>query len=427
MTAMLFTVLLLALILFRIPVAFAVLGTGVLGLLYLGSGPATVGVLATAGPSSVMSYTLSAAPLFILMAHLILLSGLTDNLFDAARTVIGRIRGGTAIASVAAGTAFAAVSGSSTASAATLAQTSTTRMIEEGYEPRTAGGLIAVVGTLAAMIPPSVILVFYAITAEVSVGDTIVAAFVPGLLIAATLIVTLYLMMLARPGSAPRGTATSFVRKLRGIVPALPILLLFGAVVGSIYSGLATPTEAAALGCLVALVLAAVRRRVSVAGLRSVLLETVKTSAMIFTIIIGAEVFGHFLTETGVTETLVEQISAFPVPAVVVMLMIGLVYVVLGFFMDQIAIIALTVPVVLPIVEQLGYDPIWFGIFVVLLAEIGLVTPPMGLNVFVVARSARRPVGEVFAGALPFAGALGVVALVLLAFPVLALWPISGG
>lgn len=424
MIALTFTLLMLALILLRVPVSFAVLSVGIVGLLSLGSMQETIGVLSTAAPTSVMSYTLSAAPLFIFMAHLILLSGLADSIFDAARTCVGRVRGGTAVASVAAGTAFAAVSGSSTASAATLASTSTTQMIREGYDPRTASGLVAVVGTLAAMIPPSVILVFYAITAEVSVGDTIVAAVIPGLCIAAILVVTLYIVLAFNPGAAPSGEASSMKEKARAIVPALPIIILFGAVVGSIYAGIATPTEAAAVGALAAFLLAVMRGKATISGLRHVLVETVHTSAMIFAIIVGAHVFGHFLTDTKVTPAMVEWIGGLGLPAVVVMLCIGLVYVVLGFFMDQIAIIALTVPVMLPVVLELGYDPIWFGIFVVLLAEVGLVTPPMGLNVFVVARAAERPAEEVFRGAMPFAGAMLCMALVLLLWPGLALIPL---
>jgi len=422
MIALLFTALLLMLILIRVPVSFAVLVTGILGLLYLGTGQQTLGVLETAAPSSVMSYTLSAAPLFIFMAQLILMSGLVDALFSAARTVVGRVRGGTAVASVAAGTAFAAVSGSSTASAATLASTSSDQLVRDGYSPRTATGLIAVVGTLAAMIPPSVILVFYAITAEVSVGDTIVAAVTPGLLVALALVVVLYVLMTLRPDAVPRGEASTVAAKAKAILPALPILVLFGAVVGAIYTGIATPTEAAAVGCLAAFVLAALRRKVTRTALTKAVVDTVKTSAMIFAIIVGAEVFGHFLTETGVAASLVTAISGLAVPAAAIMLMIGVVYIVLGFFMDQIAIIALTVPVVLPIVTELGYDPIWFGIFVVLLAEVGMVSPPMGLNVFVVSRVTGRVPGEVFRGALPFAGAILAVGVALVFIPELVLW-----
>lgn len=422
MTALAVVILLLVLILIRVPVSFAILGAGLVGLFFIGGGNVVDGVMQTVPATSVMSYSLSAVPLFILMAHLLMLSGLLDSLFEAARALVGRIRGGTAVASIGAGTAFASVSGSSTAAAATLAQTSTLKMIDEGYSPKTASGLVAVVGTLAAMIPPSIILVFYAITAEVSVGDQLVAGALPGVLIACALVVMLYVTMLRDPESVPRGEAASWSEKGRALLTAAPLVFVFAAVVGSIYLGLATATEAAALGSVAALILVIARRRFSLVAVGHTLVETVKSSAMIFAIIIGAHVFGHFLTETQVTPKLVAWVGELPVPAFVIMLFIAAIYVVLGFFMDQIAIIALTVPVVLPLVEALGYDPIWFGVFMVLLAEVGLVTPPMGLNVFVVARSAGRRVEEVFRGAFPYVIAMLLMALLFLVFPQIVLW-----
>ncbi|WP_024792930.1 TRAP transporter large permease [Tomitella biformata] len=414
--------LLLLLILIRVPVSFAIIGAGIVGLFLIGGLPIVDGVMQTAPATSIMSYSLSAVPLFILMAQLLMLSGLLDSLFGAARAMVGRVRGGTAVASVAAGTAFAAVSGSSTASAATLAQTTTVKMIDEGYSPKTASGMVAVVGTLAAMIPPSIILVFYAITAEVSVGDQLIAGFLPGIIIAAALIVTLYVTMARNPQSVPVGMRASWQEKGHAVMTASPLILVFVAVVGSIYIGVATPTEAAALGCLSALLLVVAKRRFTLVAVGRVLVETVKTTAMIFAIIVGAHIFGHFLTETRVTVSIVSWVGSLAVPAFVVMLAIALIYVVLGFFMDQIAIIALTVPVVLPLVLDLGYDPIWFGIFVVLLAEVGMVTPPMGLNVFVVAKAAGQRVEEVFRGAAPYVVTMLLVALTFLIFPEIVLW-----
>lgn len=422
MLALAIVALLLVLILIRVPVSFAILGAGLVGLFVLAGTDVVDGVMQTVPATSVMSYSLSAVPLFILMAHLLMLSGLLDDLFGAARALVGRIRGGTAVASIGAGTAFASVSGSSTAAAATLAQTSTLKMVDEGYSPRTASGMVAVVGTLAAMIPPSIILVFYAITAEVSVGDQLVAGALPGVIIACALVLMLYVTMLRDPDSVPRGAPATWADKARALLTAAPLVFVFAAVVGSIYLGLATPTEAAALGCAASLILVIARRRFTLTGVGRTLVETTKSTAMIFAIIIGAHVFGHFLTETRVTPKLVAWIGDLAVPAFVIMLFISAVYVVLGFFMDQIAIIALTVPVVLPLVETLGYDPIWFGVYMVLLAEIGLVTPPMGLNVFVVARAAGRRVEEVFRGAFPYVIAMLLVALMFLLFPALILW-----
>lgn len=422
MTIALMLVLLFALILMGIPVAFAILATGVTGLLTIGGVDLLTGVGEYAPAASVMSYSLSAAPLFILMANLILKSGLVDNLFTAARVLVGRARGGTGVASVGAGAVFAAVSGSSTASAATLGQTSTVKMIEEGYAPKTASGLVAVVGTLAAMIPPSIILVFYAVTADVGVGDVLIAGIVPGLIIAAVLIVTMYLSSMRDPSAIPKGVPTSMRAKLTAGFNALPVLALFAVVIGLVFFGIATPTESAALGCLAAFLLLWVRRRATVVNLVEAFVESVKTSAMILAIIMGAEVFGHFLVETRAAPDLVEAVGNLPASPFVIMCIIAMFYLILGFFLDQIAILALTVPVVLPLVEQFGYDPVWFGIFIVLLAEVGLVTPPMGLNAFVVARSAKRPVGEVFLGSVPYVIAMLFVALVFLIWPEIVLW-----
>ncbi|WP_182346330.1 TRAP transporter large permease [Tomitella gaofuii] len=422
MTALLIVLLLLVLILVRVPVSFAILGAGVIGLAFIGGPHVVDGVMQTAPATSVMSFSLSAVPLFILMAHLIMLSGLLDSLFGATRAVVGRIRGGTAVASIAAGTAFASVSGSSTAAAATMAQTSTVKMVDEGYSPRMASGLVAVVGTLAAMIPPSVILVFYAITAETSVGDQLIAGFLPGILIACTLVAVMYFTMLRNPQHVPAGEKASWADKGRALLTASPLVIVFLAVVGSIYVGLATATEAAALGCVASFILVVAKGRFSLPGLGHTLVETTKTTAMIFAIIIGAHVFGHFLTETKVTPTIVEWVGGLAVPNVVIMLFIALIYVVLGFFMDQIAIIALTVPVVLPLAVELGYDPVWFGVFIVLLAEVGLVTPPLGLNVFVVAKSAGQRIEEVFRGAAPYVVGMLAVALLFLLVPAIVMW-----
>ncbi|MGK8360147.1 TRAP transporter large permease [Corynebacterium amycolatum] len=417
MLSLVIVVLLIALIMLRVPVSVAILGTAILGLIAIGGPETAIQVIETSPFAAVRSNSLSAVPLFILMAQLMLMSGLLDSLFDTARALVGRIRGGTAIASVGAGTAFAAVSGSSTAAAATLAQTSSKRMIDEGYARETATGLVAVVGTLAAMIPPSIILVFYAITAEAPVGDVLVAGFFPGLLVATSLIAVMYLGLLRNRDAAPRGKAYTVKEKMHYLLHASPLILIFAAVVGSIFLGIATPTEAATLGVLAALVLVIARRRWNTDKFTQCLMDTVKTTGMIFAIIMSAHVLGHFLTETRVTPRLVNAIGESAWPPLLIMVLIGAVYVVLGFFMDQIAIIALTVPVTLPIIEALGYDAVWFGIFIVLLAETGMVTPPMGLNVFVVAKAVRVNPMVVFRGAFPHVLAMLTIAGITLLWP----------
>ena len=354
------------------------------------------------------------------MAHFVLASGALTSLFESARVLVGRVRGGTGIAAVLAGAGFASVSGSSTASAATLAHTSTGEMIRQGYSPRLATGAVASAGTLAAMIPPSILLIFYAITAETSVGQTLLAGLVPGLLMAATLCAVVYILALR--GQAPAADGSTMREKARALAGLLPVGVLFVLVVGAVFFGITTATEAAAVGALGALGLMVVYRKATWKNIRESLVGTVTSSAMIMVIIVGAHVFGHFLAESRVTPAVVEAVGEWQVPSVLIMLGVVFVYLILGFFMDQMAIIALTVPVTLPLVEALGYDPIWFGIVVILVAEVGLVTPPLGLNAFVTARASRIPLETVFLGAVPFIIGMLVVVALIFSFPQLALF-----
>lgn len=420
MIVIVISALLLALILVRVPIAFAILGAAGVGLVWIGGLGNLVGILEVIPMSAVGSNSLAAIPLFIFMAHLVLKSGVLASLFTSASTIIGRVRGGTGIAAVLAGAGFAAVSGSSTAAAATLAHTSTDTMLKQGYSRRLASGTVASAGTLAAMIPPSILLVFYAITAETSVGKTLLAGVIPGLLMGLALALTVWVMGLR--GHAPATEATHWTAKLRALSGLLPVLFLFVIVVGTVFLGIATATEAAALGCLGGFLLMVWTKTANRTNLRSALVGTVSSSAMILAIVFAAHVFGIFLTETRVTPTVVDFVQGLPIAPMLVVIIFAFVYLVLGFFMDQMAIIALTVPVTLPAVEALGFDPIWFGVIVILLAEVGLITPPLGLNAFVVARAANIRVETVFLGSVPFIIAMLIVTALVFAFPELVLF-----
>lgn len=422
MLAVLVVALLLVLLLIRVPVGFAIGAAGGLGLLLYGGLPALTGFLETTPYTTASAYSLSPIPLFILMAQFVLHSGMASRLFDSARTWVGRTPAGLGVATTLSGAVFAAISGSSTAAAATLASTTVPEMTHRGYDPRLANGLVAVVGTLAAMIPPSIILVFYAVIAEESVGQVLIAGFLPGALVVVALVLTTWLIIWRRPELAPRGERHALLTKVRTLTAIGPVVVLFVLVTVSIYLGVASPTEAAALGAAGALVLGLVGGGLDRAGIRAAVLETLCSTAMILLIILSAHVFGYVLTLSQVTGTVVDALAAIPAPATVVFLGIAVVYLVLGAFMDQMAILALTVPIVLPVVEELGYDPVWFGVMVVLLAEIGLVSPPLGLNVFIVARSTGLRTEEVFRGVLPFVGALLVLVLVFTFVPDLVLW-----
>jgi C4-dicarboxylate transporter DctM subunit len=416
----LITLLLLVLILLRVPVAFAIFVSGLLGLIAVDGVSGAFAVFEVIPVSASGKFSLSAIPLFILMAHFVLASGALNSLFVSARVLVGRVRGGTGIAAVLAGAGFASVSGSSTAAAATLAHTSTGEMVRQGYSKELATGSVASAGTLAAMIPPSILLIFYAITAETSVGQTLLAGLVPGLLMAIVLCLVVYVQALR--GQAPAAKASSMGEKLRAVVGLLPVGILFLLVVGAVFFGITTATEAAAVGALGALGIMIANRKASWQALRESFVGTVTSSVMIMAIIVAAHVFGHFLAETRVTPAVVDAVGAWDVPPALIMVGLVLVYLVLGFFMDQMAIIALTVPVTLPLVEALGYDPIWFGIVVILVAEIGLVTPPLGLNAFVTARASRIPLETVFLGAVPFIVGMLLVVVLVFVFPQLALF-----
>jgi C4-dicarboxylate transporter, DctM subunit len=422
MLAITVVVLLLALLLIRIPVGFAIGIAAGAGLLILGGVPALVGYFETSPYTTATTYSLSPIPLFILMAQFVLHSGIASSLFDSARTWVGRTPAGLGVATTLSGAVFAAISGSSTAAAATLASTAVPEMTDRGYDRRLANGLVAVTGTLAAMVPPSIILVFYAVVAEESVGQVLIAGFVPGAVVVVALLATTWLLLWRRPELAPRGERYPLGEKLRSLSAIGPVVILFVLVTGSIYFGVASPTEAAALGAVGALVVGMAWGELDLAGIRAALRETLGATAMILLIILSAHLFGYVLALSRVTGGLVDAISAIPAPPVVIFLAIAVVYLVLGAFMDQLAILALTVPIVLPVVEELGYDPIWFGVMVVLLAEIGLVTPPLGLNVFIVARSTGARAEDVFRGVWPFVVALLLVVLVFTFVPDLVLW-----
>ncbi|MBC3191799.1 TRAP transporter large permease [Pseudonocardia sp. C8] len=414
--------LMFVLMLLRIPVGFAIGISAAVGLWVHGGTPVLLGVFETAPASAVTEHALVAIPLFLLMAQFILRSGVADQMFDAARVWVGRTPAGLGVATTGAGALFAAISGSSTASAATLASTSIPQMRAQGYETRLASGLVAVVGTLAAMIPPSVALILYAILAEQSVGEMLVAGVVPGILVAFAIVVATWAMVWRNPDRAPRGSGYPMREKLASLGGLLPILLLFVLVTGTIFFGVATPTEASALGALGALLIGLYGRKLPGPALRTSVLEAVSTSVMLLMIIVGAYLFSYFLTATQVTLDLVAWVEALAAPPLAIFAVIALGYLVLGFFMDQAAILALTVPIVLPVVEALGFDPVWFGVVLVVLAEIGLVTPPLGLNVFVVARTTGLAVEDVFRGSVPYVVAMLLVVVLFTLVPGIVLW-----
>lgn len=420
-TSVLF-VALLVLLAVGLPVAFATGVAGMIGLYMLGGERAVWGILSTTPLSSASQYEFLSIPMFILMAEIIIISRIGDELFDTMAIWIGRMRGGLAIATALAGAGFGAISGSSTAGAATLASTSLPAMIKNGYEPKLANGVVAISGTLAMLIPPSMAAILYGLVAGQSIGALLIAGIVPGLLVTLTIAATVMFLVWRDPSRAPLGQAYSWREKILSLRVTGAMILLMMLVTGVIYLGVATPTEAACLGAFGAVAIAAARRRLTMRAFGKALVRAARTSAMIGLIIIGAHVFSYALTLTQTTQQLVTWVGSLDFHPLVIMAIILAIYVILGLFLDQIAILILTVPILLPVVLSLGFDPIWFGIIVIVTAEIGMVTPPMGMNVFVVAKYTGRPTHEVFAGVFPHVVAHILLIALLVLFPGIVLW-----
>ena len=383
---------------------------------------AGAGITGTVPHSKSINYVLSVLPMFILIGFIAYHAGLTHALFNAARAWFGWVPGGLAVASVFATAGFAAVSGASTATAAVFSRVAIPHMLEHGFDKKLAAGVVAAGGTLASLIPPSAILVIYAIIVEESVGTLILAGFLPGVvsaIIYAALIVgqCMWKPELGRAIKSP--PMAERVRTLPGTLPIVAVVLI---IFSAMYTGWATPTEAGALGAFVVLVIA-LSRGMKWAPLQDALVETAKLTVMIFALIWGILIFVRFLGFAGLPQAFAEWLISLPLPPVVVMIMILLGYAVLGMFMDAIGMLLLTLPVVYPAVIALGYDPIWFGIIVVKMCEVCLITPPVGLNCYVV--SAVRPdipLSDVFRGIGPFFVADAATIGLFLAFPGIVTW-----
>jgi len=395
---------------------------GVLGVVYIIGWDAGAGIGGTVPHSKSVNYALSVLPMFILIGFIAYHAGLTHALFRAATAWVGWVPGGLAVASVFATAGFAAVSGASTATAAVFSRVAIPHMLDAGYDRRLAAGVVAAGGTLASLIPPSAILVIYAIIVEESVGTLIMAGFVPGIvsaLVYAALIIGQCKLKpeLGRPIPSP-----PMKEKLASLPGTLPIIAVVAIIFYSMYSGTATPTEAGALGAFVVLIMAIVRG-MSWKNLRAALEETARLTVMIFALIWGILIFVRFLGYAGLPQAFAEWIVTLPFPPLVIMIGILLGYAVLGMFMDAIGMLLLTLPVVYPAVIALGYDPIWFGIIVVKMCEVCLITPPVGLNCYVVhAVRPDIPLGDVFKGIAPFFVADVVTIGLFLAFPNIILW-----
>lgn len=422
MTIIIPVILLFVLLLFGLPVGFTMAIVGALGM-YLNFGFDTMlGVLQTAPLSAANSYELITVPMFLLMAEFVILSGLADNLFEAATRWIGRVRGGLAMSTAVAGAGFGAIAGSSTASAATLSATTIPAMIKQGYEPKFSCGVVAISGTLAMLIPPSIALVLYGLIADVNIGQLLVGGVIPGILVTLTIIFTTWLLVHLVPDIAPVGRKYTMAEKLATLKTVGPLLVLFFAVTGVIYTGIATPTEASAIGAFGAFCLAILKRNFTFKQFCMSVVRAAQTSCMVLMIILGAQIFGYFFALTHVTQDLIIWVNELGLSRWVIIAIVLVLLLILGCFMDQIAILFLTVPVLVPLVVQYGFDPLWFGVIMIITAELGMVTPPVGMNAFVIARYTGRPLTEIFHGVVPHIIAHLIIIAILVAFPSIILW-----
>ena len=416
------TVGLLLLVFFGVRVYAAAAMAGLIGMVALIGWDAGAGIVGTIPHSKSINYVLSVLPMFILIGFIAYHAGLTHALFDAARAWFGWVPGGLAVASVFATAGFAAVSGASTATAAVFSRVAIPHMLDHGYDRRLAAGVVAAGGTLASLIPPSAILVIYAIIVEESVGTLILAGFIPGVVSAIIYAMLIVGQCMWKPDLGRAIASPPMGEKIRTLPGTVPIFAVVAIIFSAMYAGWATPTEAGALGAFVVLVIA-LFRGMHLRDLQNALMETAKLTVMIFALIWGVLIFVRFLGFAGLPEAFATWIVNLPLPPIVIMIMILLGYAVLGMFMDAIGMLLLTLPVVYPAVIALGYDPIWFGIIVVKMCEVCLITPPVGLNCYVVAAVRPDiPLGDVFRGIFPFFLADAATVGLFLAFPDIVLW-----
>ncbi|KMK65920.1 TRAP transporter large permease [Puniceibacterium sp. IMCC21224] len=428
MTIFFGTLFLIGLLLVGIPVGYALGIAGSLALLYIAPMATVLGLMTEVVHHTFANFAILTIPAFVLMSEFLSAGGIADDMMIACNRLLRRVRGGLAVACVLAGAVLAASSGSSTASVATISRAAFPTMKRLGYNPGLAVGTIAISGTLAIMIPPSIALVVYGILTEESIGKLFIAGIGPGIVTALGYVATILFILWRRPDYAP-DMLTALVDESGEVIEqkgrVWPIGLLVALVLGALYSGLATPTEVGAIGAVGAFVLALALGRLKPADMVRAIGNTLRTTTMIVTIIFGALMFGYFMTFTQTTNRLLGFIAEAELSPYTVLVAILLVYLLLGMLMDQFAILVLTVPISYSIITGLGFDPIWFGVLIVKTAEIGLVTPPVGLNVFIASAATGQPTKVGFRGVAPFV----VTELILLAlfvmFPQISLFLVN--
>ncbi|CAB1061703.1 TRAP dicarboxylate transporter, DctM subunit, unknown substrate 3 [Olavius sp. associated proteobacterium Delta 1] len=406
----------------RMPVAYVMTMIGFLGFSFMISFKGGLNLLSRNIYEVFSSYGLTTIPLFILMGQLAFNSGISARLYDTGYKFFGSTRGGLAMATVSACTAFGAVCGSSPATAATMATVGLPEMKRYNYADELATGSVASGGGLGMIMPPSVVLIVYGILTEESIGKLFVAGIIPALLVTLLFILAIYVRCRLAPDQGPPGEKFPLKEKLQSLTGLIDTIAVFSLVIGGLFFGFFTPTEAAAVGAFGVLAVSLIRRQLTWQGFVKSLYETLRTSCMVMLLIAGAVVFGKFLAVTRIPFNLASGIGGFDLPPFAVLAMIILVYFLGGCFMDALAFVMLTIPIFFPVVTNLGYDPIWFGIIIVMVTEMGVITPPVGINVYVVYGVAESVIGgvpleSIFKGIVPFLLAVIVGLIILILFP----------
>lgn len=407
----------------RVPIGVSMGIAGVGGFALLTGIKPALNLLANVPLSVVTDYNLSVIPMFVLMGAFASHAGMSSELFVAGRAWLGHRKGGLALASIAACAGFAAINGSSVATAATMTQVALPEMRRAGYEEGFSAGLIAAGGTLGIMIPPSVIFVLYGIMTETDISKLFAAGVVPGLLA-----VVLYAMVVSikariSPESLPQGELHTWKERIDSVQELWAVLLLFAFVLGGIYGGLFTVEEAAGIGSIGTLLLGIARGHLRWPQIKHALIDSLRISSAIMMIVVGAFLFGYFLTVTQFTQKAVDFLIHLPIGAYGVLALVMVGYFILGAVMDELAMILLTVPIVFPVMTQLGFDPVWFGVIIVMAVTFGMICPPVGMNVFVINSIARDvPLGKIYRGVMPFIAVDIFRLVVLCAFPSISLW-----
>jgi C4-dicarboxylate transporter, DctM subunit len=413
--------LLIIAIVLRMPVAFCMLTVGFLGMLYLIPYDAAFKFLSMDIFERFSSYSFSAIPLFVLMGYYASLSGMTRKLFDVAYIWIGQLRGGLAMATVVACAMFACVCGSSPATAATVGKLAFPQMKRYNYDDALATGSIAGAGTLGPLIPPSNGFIIYGLLTAQSIGKLFIAGILPGILLTTLFAITVYTICRIDPKLGPAGPKSTWKQKLKILPGLFEIAFVFLVVLGGLFAGFFSPTQAGAIGALAALLIGVIRKIVTWESLWASTKEALLVSCMIMCLVAGAIVFGHFLSLSTMPILFAQWIQGLPVSPIVVYIAVCVFYIVGGCFIDAMGLIVLTIPILAPIIFKLGFDPIWFGVIVVMLSETGVITPPVGVNVFVVKNIAPEvPLERIFKGILPFFYAVCIAIAIISIFPMIA-------